>query len=83
MNIWFPASIALIVALIPCAVTTLRGSLLDRLAGLELTGVVMAQLFVLLAVGMDRVAFVDLGLAATLLTFGGGLVFARFLERWL
>jgi multisubunit Na+/H+ antiporter MnhF subunit len=27
--------------------------------------------------------FYDLALAAALLAFGGGLVFVRFLERWL
>jgi multisubunit Na+/H+ antiporter MnhF subunit len=31
----------------------------------------------------DRIPFVDLALTLALLTFGAGLVFARFLERWL
>ena len=43
----------------------------------------MSQLLFLVAVGEKRVPFVDLGLAVALLAFGGGLVFARFLERWL
>jgi multisubunit Na+/H+ antiporter MnhF subunit len=34
-------------------------------------------------VGFGRYPFIDLGLAVALLSFGGGLVFARFLERWM
>ena len=37
---------------------------------------------ILLAEEMGRPLFLDLGLALALLSFGGGLVFARFLEGW-
>jgi len=37
----------------------------------------------LLAHGFQRFPFYDIALAAALLSFGGGLVFIRFLERWL
>jgi multisubunit Na+/H+ antiporter MnhF subunit len=46
-------------------------------------GMLLAQLLFLYAVGIRRVAFVDVGLAVAMLAFGGGLVFARFVERWL
>jgi multicomponent Na+:H+ antiporter subunit F len=83
VNIWLVGSLVMALALVPAVVTTLRGRLADRLVGLELAAILMSQLLFLIAVGEKRVAFVDVGLAVALLAFGGGLVFARFLERWL
>lgn len=80
---WLLAAAGLVVALVPCAATCLRGSALDRLVGLEMTSVVLALFLVVFAQGMDHSSFYDLALSFALLTFGGGLVFARFLERWL
>ena len=40
-------------------------------------------LLMLLAHGFQRIPLYDIALAAALLSFGGGLVFVRFLERWL
>lgn len=81
--IWKWAAAAMLAALVPCAVTCLRGSLADRLAGLEMTGVVVTLELVLLAQAYHRIPFYDLALTLALLSFGGGMVFARFLERWL
>ncbi len=81
--IWALATAALALCLIPAAIVSLRGELIDRLVGLELTGVVTAQLCLLWTVAQHRSSFADVGLAVAVLAFGGGLVFARFLERWL
>ena len=81
--IWTVGALALAVVLVPCAIVTLRGRLIDRLVGLELSGVILAQLLVVWAVAVHRPQFVDIGLTVGLLAFGAGLVFARFLERWL
>jgi multisubunit Na+/H+ antiporter MnhF subunit len=35
------------------------------------------------AQGVERSSFFDIPLALTLLSFGGGMVFARFVQRWL
>lgn len=83
MNVWLVGAAVLTVALIPAVVTTLRGRSTDRVVGLELTGILLSQMLFLYAVGAKRVAFVDVGLAVAMLAFGAGLVFARFLERWL
>ena len=40
-------------------------------------------MLLLLAEGFGRAPFTDLAVALALLSFGGGLVFARFLERWM
>ncbi len=83
MNVWLVGAAVMALALVPALITALRGRLADRLVGLELVGILVSQLLFLYAVGEKRVAFVDIGLAVALLAFGGGLVFARFLERWL
>jgi multicomponent Na+:H+ antiporter subunit F len=83
MNVWLLGSAALIFALVPCGITTFRGNAVERLVGLETAGMIGALLLVMLAEGTHRINFYDLALALALLSFGGGLVFARFLERWL
>jgi multisubunit Na+/H+ antiporter MnhF subunit len=81
--IWTVGALAMAATLIPCAMVALRGRLIDRLVGLELAGVILAQVLVLWAVAVRRPVFVDIGLTVGILAFGAGLVFARFLERWL
>ncbi|MFL5309603.1 MAG: monovalent cation/H+ antiporter complex subunit F [Myxococcales bacterium] len=83
MNAWLVAASGLSLSLVPCALTCLRGGPVHRLVGLEMAGVCESLVLLLLAEGFQRPLFYDLGLALALLTFGGGMVFARFLERWL
>ncbi len=56
---------------------------MDRLVGLEGASVIATMTFMLLAEGFQRTAFYDLPLTLALLSFAGGLVFTRFLERWM
>ncbi|MFY0576151.1 monovalent cation/H+ antiporter complex subunit F [Cystobacter fuscus] len=83
MNAWLVSAAVLLVALVPCAITCLRGKPTDRLVGLEMGSIILTLELILLAQGFHRVPFYDLAVAMALLSFGGGLVFARFLERWL
>ena len=83
MNIWLLAAGALMVCMIPCGLVCLRGDTFHRLVGLEAAGLIASLVFLLLAEGFHRAPFTDLALALALLSFGGGLVFVRFLERWL
>ncbi len=83
MNVWLQAAAALLFAFVPCGIIVFRGSAMERLVGLEMAGMIAALELVLLAEGMHRLPFYDLALALGLLAFGGGLVFVRFLERWL
>ncbi len=82
-NPWIVASIITGGCLVPCAWMCLRGSPERRLVGLEMTGVILTILLVLLTVGYGRLPFIDLPLTLAILTFGSGLVFARFLEKHL
>ncbi len=83
MNPWIVSATVLVLALIPCGIVCARGTPLDRLAGLEAAGTIEVMTFLLLAEGYHRAAFFDLALTLALLMFAGGLVFARFFERWL
>jgi multisubunit Na+/H+ antiporter MnhF subunit len=82
MNAWLISALALIFALVPAAIMTFRGDPMDRLVGFELGSIITTLTLMLLAHGFQRIPFYDIALAAGLLSFGGGLVFVRFLERW-
>ena len=83
MNVWLWAATALLLSLVPAMVVCFRGPAEDRLAGLQMTGVLVTVEMVLLVQGFHRIPFYDLPLTLAFLSFGGGMVFARFLERWL
>lgn len=82
-NPWLSAAIAVGLTLCPCAAMCLRGTPERRLVGLEMSGVLVTITMVLLTIGFDRTVFIDLPLALAIMSFGGGLVYARFLEKHL
>jgi len=61
----------------------LRGSPERRLVGLEMASLLVIIIMVLFTVGFGRLPFIDLPLALAIMSFGGGLVFARFMEKHL
>lgn len=83
MNAWLMATCGVGACLVPCAVVCLRGKPEWRLVGFEMSGIIVAILMALYVAGTNRLAFMDLPLSEALLSFGGGLVFARFLEKHL
>ena len=83
MNLFVLAAMAVAVALVPCADMSLRGSPERRLVGLEMTGTIVIVAMALLTVGFGRALFIDLSLTLAVLSFGAGLVFARFLGKHL
>jgi multisubunit Na+/H+ antiporter MnhF subunit len=81
---WLAASFVLCAGLVPCALLALRAeNPFDRLVALEMASTLVSLALVTLAEAMQRPLFLDLALTQALLSFGGGLVFARVLERWL
>jgi multicomponent Na+:H+ antiporter subunit F len=83
MSAWDLAAGVLFAALVPCFAVAMRGRAMDRLVGLEALSVIASLLFVVLARALGQGFLYDVALALALLSFGGGLVFARFAERWL
>lgn len=83
MNLWLGAASAVMAALAPTAWMALRGSPERRLVGLQMAGILITLALVLLTIGFGRLPFIDLALTLAILSFGSGLVFARFLEKHL
>ena len=83
MNHWIVAAVATGGSLLPCAWASLRGTPERRLVGLEMTGIIVVILLILMTLGYGRLPLIDLPLTLAVLSFGAGLVFARFLEKHL
>lgn len=83
MNYWLWAALALSLALLPCLYVCAFKPAEDRLVAMEFAGCIATLDLVLLAEGFHRPSFFDLPLTLAFLSFGGGMVFARFLQRWL
>ena len=83
MNAWLLSAVALMFAQVPCGVLALRGDPLNRLVGVEMAGLIAVLQLMVLTEAMGNANFFDLPLCLAFLLFGGGLVFVRFLERWL
>jgi multicomponent Na+:H+ antiporter subunit F len=83
MNLWLMAASAVAAALLPCAAMSLRGTPERRLVGLEMTSLIVTIALVLFTIGFGRLPFIDLPVALAVMSFGGSIVFARFLEKHL
>ena len=83
MNYWLWSTVGLMFALLPCLYICAFKPLPDRLVALEFASCIITLQMVCLAEGFHRPSFYDLPLTLALLSFGGGMVFARFLQRWL
>ena len=83
MNGFVIAAIAMLVAVIPCGIVVVRGQLMDAVVAYEAITSVVLMVLLLLAEGFQRPGEFELPVLLALLLFGSGLVFVRFLERWL
>jgi multisubunit Na+/H+ antiporter MnhF subunit len=84
VNVWMWGSILMLAALVPCGYIVLTSSYTHkRLVALEMTGIVAVAEMMLLTMAFNRMPMMDLPVALALLSFGGGIVFAHFLERHL
>lgn len=86
MNAWLWAAAAVFAALVPVGAVVFRhgkNSLPDRLVALEMTSALVTIDLLLFAEGFHRPSLFDIPLTLAILSFGGGMVFARFVQRWL
>jgi len=84
MTIWLGVGVALLVALIPCGVLSLtKRRALDRLIGLQMATTIQVLFLMVVAIGTDRSALMDIAIAASFLCFRSNMAYARFVERWL
>ena len=82
-TLWLLAGGGVCASLIPCAWMCVRGNAERRLVGLEMTSVIVTLALVVFTVWSGRLPFIDVALTLAIMSFGGGLVFARFLEKHL
>lgn len=77
------ASQILTLALLPLAWLATRGDARQRLAAFYMTTTVATLLLIVLTMAFNRMPMMDLALTMGLMSFGGGIVFARFFARHL
>ncbi len=82
MSVWYAAALLLILAQTQLLWRLARGQLLGAIAALQAAAVLSVLALMCLSEGMGQPSFLDLAVALALLVAPGGLVFARFLERW-
>jgi multicomponent Na+:H+ antiporter subunit F len=80
---YFAAASVLIAGLAPLLLFSVRASPQDGLVALNLGGTIATLALLLLAEATQRQPFFDLAVVSAVLSFAGGLAYARFLERWL
>ncbi len=83
MNGFVLAAVAMLVAVLPCLVVVVRGTVMAALVAYQAVSAVIVMVLILLAEGFRRSGEFELAVLLAVLLFGSGLVFARFLERWL
>jgi multicomponent Na+:H+ antiporter subunit F len=77
------AAIAMLLGVIPCGIVVCRGTVMEALVAYELISAIVVMVLILLPEGFRRSGEFELPLLLAVLLFGSGLVFVRFLERWL
>lgn len=83
MNGFVIAAIAMLIAVLPCAVVMARGDAMEAVVAYEAISAVAVMVLILLAEGFGRSGEFELAELLAVLMFGSGLVYVRFLERGL
>jgi multicomponent Na+:H+ antiporter subunit F len=83
MNAFTVAALALLAGWLPLGWVVLRQRAIDGAVALELVGTVAVLVLLCLAEGFHRSFEYGLAVVAAVLSWLSGLVFARFLGRWL
>ncbi len=83
MNLWLFCALLLLLLMAPCGWLCFRGTIMERFVALQLAQLFSVLAILLLAEGYRRAIYFDLSLVLAVLSFASGLVYLRFLERWL
>lgn len=83
MNAFATAATALLALLAPLLVVVLRRRPIDGLVALELAGAIVVLALACFAEAFHRSTYYDVAVIAAVLSWISGLVYARFLGRWL
>jgi multicomponent Na+:H+ antiporter subunit F len=83
MNLWLISAAILLLCMVPCGWICMTGAVMERFAALQMGQILTVLILLLLAEGYSRAIYFDLSLVLAVLSFASGLVYVRFLERWL
>jgi multicomponent Na+:H+ antiporter subunit F len=83
VNAFTVAATVLLVGFVPLGWAAARRRPIDGLVALELAGTLTLLVLLCLAEGFHRSFEYGVAIVASVLVWTGGLVFARFLGRWL
>jgi multicomponent Na+:H+ antiporter subunit F len=83
VNSFVIAAMVILAGVIPCGIVVVRGKIMDAVVAYEAISSIVVMVLVLLAEGSRRPGEFELPVLLAVLLFGSGLVFVRFLERWL
>lgn len=83
MNAFDIAATALLVMLAPVGVVIVRRRPIDALVALELAGAIFVLALLCFAEGFHRSTYYGVAVVGAVLSWISGLVYARFLGRWL
>jgi multisubunit Na+/H+ antiporter MnhF subunit len=83
VNAFTIAATALLAGFLPLGWTALRARPIDGVVALQLGGTVGVLVLMCLAEGLHRSFLYALPVVASVMSWIGGLVFVRFLGRWL
>lgn len=77
------AATCMLAAAVPALIVVWRGTAMEAVVAYEAIGSIAVLVLILLAEGFRRTGEFELPVVLAALILGSGLVFARFLERWL
>ena len=83
MNAFLVAATALLAGLLPLGIVAVLRRPVDGLVALELAGAITVLTLLCFAEGFHQSSYYTVPVVAAVATWTGGLVFARFLGRWL
>lgn len=83
MTLWLMAATGMLLGLAPSCIGVMHGRIMERFVALQMAQIVVVLTMVLMAIGYQRSIYLDVALAMSALSLASGLVFVRFLERWL
>lgn len=83
MNAFALAAIGMLLAAVPCLIVLWREHVMEAVVAYQALGSIAVMVLILLAEGFGRTGEFELPVLLAALVLGSGLVFVRFLERWL
>lgn len=83
MTPWLVCAFLVMLALASPLWICATGKIMERFVALQMAQLLTVLLFLLFAEGYQRGIYFDVALVLAVLSFASGLVYVRFLERWL